>query len=150
MTFTADAEKIKRWREERHWSQEHVAELSGLGLRTVQRIEKGEGASPDSLKALAAAYNVDVMALSIDQQAEAAKIVQRKNALARGRMRLGFYIHLAGFAIGAAVFIAISLGEGSFVMAWPLIWWTVGVIAHAATVAIIEVVTRQADREAAM
>jgi len=38
MAFKADAAKIKRWREERQWSQEHLAELSGLGLRTVQRI----------------------------------------------------------------------------------------------------------------
>ena len=31
MSFKADAAKIKRWREERHWSQEHVADLAGIG-----------------------------------------------------------------------------------------------------------------------
>ena len=45
MAFKADAAKIKRWREERQWSQEHLADLAGIGLRTVQRIENGELAS---------------------------------------------------------------------------------------------------------
>ena len=54
MQFYADAAKIKRWREERHWSQEHLADLAGIGLRTIQRVEQGEKASGETLKALAA------------------------------------------------------------------------------------------------
>ena len=146
MALKADANKIKRWREERHWSQEHLAELAGIGLRTVQRIENGEPASRDSLMALAAAFNVDVMALTVDSQEEAASIVHRQNAKAREAIRLSLWIHLAGYIIGMAVFAAISLGEGWFVMKWPMLWWTVGLIAHAATVMIVEVTTRASDR----
>ncbi|MEO1323624.1 MAG: helix-turn-helix transcriptional regulator, partial [Pseudomonadota bacterium] len=71
MAFKADATKIKRWREERHWSQEHLAELAGVALRTIQRVENGEKASQETLLALAAAFNVDAMALSVDAAEEA-------------------------------------------------------------------------------
>ena len=144
MPFKADAKKIKRWREERHWSQEHLADLAGLGLRTIQRIENGEAASQDSLRALAAAYNVDVMALAVDPDAESAERELKKNAKAVAALRLSFGIHFAGFLIGVAVFSAISIGtpDGRFTMLWPLLWWTVGLISHAATVGIVEMVAR--------
>ena len=88
MAFKADAAKIKRWREERHWSQEHLAELAGIGLRTLQRIEKGEPASKDTLMALAAAFGVEVLALCIDPEAEAAEIVRKKDQKAVAGLRL--------------------------------------------------------------
>ena len=144
MSFKADAAKIKRWREERQWSQEHLADLAGIGLRTIQRIENGEPASPDSLKALAAAYNVDVTALSIDQEAETTRRVAQQNEKVRAGMRLAFGIHLASYVLGA--FIGISLGVGAFVMKWPLIWWTAGLVSHAAAVVIVELSTRHSDR----
>jgi len=142
MSFKADASKIKRWREERQWSQEHLAELAGLGLRTVQRIENGEKASRESLMALAAAFNVEVMALCIDPEEEAAAIIQAKNAKAVSGLRLSFWIHLASYVPGMAVFIGISFGMGYFAMKWPLIWWTIGLVAHGATVAMVEIVSR--------
>lgn len=142
MAFKADAEKIKRWREERHWSQEHLADLAGIGLRTVQRIENGEPASRETLMALAAAYNVDTMALCIDPDAEAAQIIQAKNTKVRAALRLSFWIHLASFLLGALVFAGISVGVGGFVMFWPLAWWTMGLAAHGVTVIIVHLVTR--------
>jgi transcriptional regulator with XRE-family HTH domain len=95
MQFNADATKIKRWREERHWSQEHLADLAGIGLRTVQRIEKGEPASRETMTALAAAFNVDVMALAVDPETEAEKIARRKDAKLIAGTRLGLFISLA-------------------------------------------------------
>ena len=35
---------IKKLRLARHWSQEQLSEMSGLSIRTIQRIEKGENA----------------------------------------------------------------------------------------------------------
>jgi len=37
MSLKTDTAKIKRWREERHWSQEHLADMAGVGLRTLQK-----------------------------------------------------------------------------------------------------------------
>lgn len=142
MQRITDAEKIKRWREERMWSQEHLADLAGIGLRTVQRIENGDNASQESVMALAAAFNVDVAALTMDPEAEAAKSARKTLDEKAATVRLSLWIHLASWVIGMAVFGAISIGEGAPVMLWPAIWWTVGLISHAATIAIVEVVTR--------
>ena len=142
MAFKTDAKKIKRWREERHWSQEHLAELAGVGIRTVQRIENGEPASKDTLMALAAAFNVDAMALCIDPEEEATARVRIKNEKMRSGILLSFLIHLVSYALGMVVFAAISVGMGAFVMKWVMIWWTVGLAGHGVTVALIFLVTR--------
>ena len=112
MSFKTDTAKIKRWREERHWSQEHLADLAGVGLRTIQRIENGEQASRESLKALASAYQVEVSALYIDPDAEVASQIREKNAKGIAAVQLSFWIHLASWVIGMAVFAAISIGSG--------------------------------------
>ncbi len=142
MAFKTDAAKIKRWREERHWSQEHLAELAGLGIRTIQRIENGEPASRESLTALAAAFNVDAIALCIDPETEAAEILDRKNAKAVAGLRLSFMIHLVSYVMGMVVFAAISIGMGYFVMKWAALWWTVGLAGHGVAVALAMIVAR--------
>ncbi len=141
MAFKADAAKLKRWREERHWSQEHLSDLAGIGLRTLQRIENGDQASGESLKALAAAYNVDVSVLAIDPEIEAAKIVEDKNNKGRTALRLSLWIHLASYVLGVVVFMAINVSSGAPVMNAPLMWWTTGLVSHAATVAIVHLAT---------
>ena len=150
MTYKADTAKIKRWREERHWSQEHLADMAGVGLRTLQRIENGQQASSDSLKALASAFQVDVTALYVDPEAEAASIIKAKNAKASDAIRMSFFIHLASWVLGMAVFAAISIGSGWWVMKWPTLWWTVGLISHAATVAIVETAIHYQNKQHAV
>jgi transcriptional regulator with XRE-family HTH domain len=49
---------IKGWRERRHWSQEQLAEIAKVNTRTIQRVERGEGASADTRRALAVAFEV--------------------------------------------------------------------------------------------
>lgn len=51
---------FKSWREKKFLSQERVAEMTGLSLRTVQRLEAGHRVSYATLRALAATYEVDV------------------------------------------------------------------------------------------
>lgn len=144
MQISPDGAKIRRWREERCWSQEHLADAAGIGLRTVQRIENGDKASRESVMALAAAFNVDVIALTVDAKSEAEKLVREEKAKGAAALRLSLWIHLASYVLGVIVFTGISLGIGgeSFVMKWPLIWWTVAVAAHGATVVIVELVFR--------
>jgi len=93
-----DTEKLKRWREERFWSQEHLAELSGIALRTVQRIESGGTASRESITALAAAYNVDAAALTYSAADKEAAEAQQKLNKGRSGLRLSFLISLASWA----------------------------------------------------
>lgn len=55
---------LKELRISRHLSQEQLAQMSGLNVRTIQRIESGNNASLESLKCLAAALEVDVSTLN--------------------------------------------------------------------------------------
>ena len=55
---------LKELRISRHFSQDQLAQMSGLNVRTIQRIESGQNASIESLKCLAAALDVDVTTLN--------------------------------------------------------------------------------------
>jgi len=50
---------IRQHRLNKGWSQLQLAELSGLSLRTVQRIEKGQKPTIESLKSIAAVFELD-------------------------------------------------------------------------------------------
>jgi len=55
---------LKELRISRHLSQEQLALMSGLNVRTIQRIESGKNASLESLKCLASALEVDISTLN--------------------------------------------------------------------------------------
>lgn len=54
------AKTIKRLRTERAWSQEQLAEIADVSLRTIQRVEADGSASRETRMALAAAFDIDV------------------------------------------------------------------------------------------
>ena len=58
MDMQIDSDKVKSERTIRAWSQEHLAEVTGLGLRTIQRIESSGAASYESVRALAAVFEI--------------------------------------------------------------------------------------------
>lgn len=64
MDMQLNKETLKSAREKRAWSQSHLAEVAGLSMRTVQRIERTGSASLESAKALAAAFDTCVEQLS--------------------------------------------------------------------------------------
>jgi transcriptional regulator with XRE-family HTH domain len=51
---------FKSIRDQRHLSQEKIADMSGLSLRTIQRLEAGHRVSYASLRALAVPLAMDV------------------------------------------------------------------------------------------
>ncbi|HCT39613.1 MAG TPA: XRE family transcriptional regulator [Moraxellaceae bacterium] len=50
---------VKSLREIRQWSQETLAELGRITVRTVQRVEKGESSSAETRRALAGAFELE-------------------------------------------------------------------------------------------
>lgn len=64
MPETIMGSHIRFLRLERAWSQEQLAEISGLSVRTIQRIEQGKAASLETLKALAASFQVPLSRFS--------------------------------------------------------------------------------------
>ena len=69
MDMRVDSSYIKAQRARRAWSQEHLAEVTGLGLRTIQRIEKTGAASYESARSLAAVFEIDVAELRVAEPA---------------------------------------------------------------------------------
>jgi len=47
-------------RHNKGWTQEHLAQLSGISVRTIQRLENGAPAGAETLQSLAAAFECDV------------------------------------------------------------------------------------------
>ena len=92
---------VQKLRLQRGWSQEDLAALSTLSVRTIQRIERGHTASMESLKALASVFEVDFLFLKEpDMNQPSAPGVDRDEALALAHVRRikGFYHHVMQFA----------------------------------------------------
>ncbi len=58
---------VQTLRLQKGWTQEQLALVSGVGVRTIQRIERGHTASDETLKSLAAAFDLDFQALKEPQ-----------------------------------------------------------------------------------
>lgn len=58
-----NSNRLRELRAARQWSQEQLASLSGLNLRTIQRLESGARISTESLRALAAVFEVPASSL---------------------------------------------------------------------------------------
>ncbi len=54
---------IRRLRVEKGWTQEQLSRFSGLHVRTIQRMERGQPAALESIKALAAVFEMEVSVL---------------------------------------------------------------------------------------
>ena len=65
MEMKIDSEIVKDLRNQKSWSQEHLASVSGLSLRTIQRIENNGACSLESKKALASVFGVENAVLEV-------------------------------------------------------------------------------------
>ena len=126
---------IQKLRVQRGWSQEQLAELTGLSVRTIQRIERGQNASVESLKAMASVFEVDFSTLREPQMDIAATSHVRADealALAQVRKIKGFYIHLAQYGIVIAFLVVVNLivSPRYFWAIWPALGWGIGIALH--------------------
>lgn len=67
MEMQVNIELIKRERAKRAWSKTQLADVSGLSLRTIQRIEKTGAASLESVMSIASVLELDVSDLQKKQ-----------------------------------------------------------------------------------
>ncbi len=119
---TSNLRDIKKMRLERHWSQEQLADMSGLSIRTIQRIENGENASLESLKALASVFEINIS--DIDKKEELAQIRKEEKYVQTVK---GFYKLLALAILNLAFFLFIAISEsdseGWWLFLYMLIAW---------------------------
>lgn len=52
MEMQLNIQKLKQLRESKAWSQSQLADVAGISLRTVQRIEKSGIALPESVMSI--------------------------------------------------------------------------------------------------
>ena len=129
---------IQKLRLQRGWSQQQLADLSGLSVRTIQRIEQGQVASTESLKSLAAVFEIDFSTLQEpDMNTAAAPTTAGFNAdealaFAQVRKLKGFYFHLAQYVIVVTLLLGINLWTRPQYLwvGWVAMGWGIGLLFH--------------------
>ena len=119
---TINLRDIKKMRLERHWSQEQLAEMSGLSIRTIQRIENGENAGLESLKSLAAVFETNIE--DSNKKEEVDQIRKEETYIQKLK---GFYKLLGLALINLILFFFIAANdsdsEGWWLFIYMLITW---------------------------
>ena len=125
---------VRKLRIEKGWSQETLAEVSGLSVRTIQRIERGGNASLESLSALAAVFEVDIATLTTETSMYKQKELseEEREAVEYVRDIKAFYSHLVVYVIAITAMAASNLymGADNLWFIWPMLGWGLGVASH--------------------
>ncbi len=133
---------VQKLRLQHGWSQQQLAEASGLSVRTVQRIEAGFPASTESLKSLAAVFEVDFSSLNpepdMNPNVTASSLSEKQEQEAFqyvGHLRR-FYLHLARYALVSLVLLAVNLlfPPHYLWVFWAMGGWGLGILFHASRV----------------
>lgn len=133
---------VRKLRLQRGWSQEQLATMSGLSVRTVQRIERGQTPGLESLKALASVFEVELSQLqgnsdmndTTQPQDNTTLGVTReeKEAMEYVQNLKGFYGHLLSYVVViTALFIINLMSDPDYIWAkWPMLGWGIGLALH--------------------
>ena len=129
---------VRKLRLKRAWSQEQLAQFSGLSIRTIQRIERGQKAGLESLKSLAAVFEVELdellkekdMSNSDTYNDEETRIIEHVQDIK------GFYSHLINYAVVVLGLFLLNflVSPGYYWAWWAALGWGIGVISHGMSV----------------
>ena len=126
---------VKKLRLQHGWSQDQLSQFSGLSLRTIQRIEKGQKAGLESLKSLAAVFDVQITQLQEEfTMEEDSKISNdEKSAIRKVQKLKHFYSQLIIYLLVIGLLFAINFfTNSSYIWAiWPAMGWGIGIIIKA-------------------
>ena len=134
---------VRKLRIERGLSQEQLASMAGVSVRTLQQIERGANASPETLKCLAAVLETDFSALRNGQDMTSATDTalpdlseNEQKAMEYVRDIRGFYIHAIQYVVVIAGLAAVNLYSSPQYLwfLWAAFGWGVGVAVHGLSV----------------
>ena len=130
--------KVRKLRLQHGWSQEQLAEFSGLSVRTIQRVERGQNAGMESLKSLAAVFEIQVSELQQESNMTNETLVHQNEAKALEYVRdlKGFYTHLGSYITTVILLFVINyiVTPGYIWAWWAAMGWGIGVISHGLSV----------------
>ncbi|WP_299870383.1 2TM domain-containing protein [uncultured Hoeflea sp.] len=125
---------VRKLRIERGWSQETLAEISDLSVRTIQRVERGGNASLETLCALASVFEVGITSIAKETSMykENDLSVDERKAVEYVRDMKGFYSHLVLYLICVAAMAVANfyLQPNNLWFIWPTLGWGMGVVSH--------------------
>ncbi|MFL0796142.1 MAG: 2TM domain-containing protein [Cellvibrionaceae bacterium] len=125
---------VRKLRLKKGWSQEQLAQLSGLNIRTIQRIERGNQASLESLKSLAAVFEVDIHELTAEAKMGTSDEIsmEEQRVIEHVRDLKAFYQHVISYlcTIGFLFILNLITSPDNFWVIWAAMGWGIGVVAH--------------------
>lgn len=131
---------VRKLRLQRGWSQEQLAELSGLSVRTVQRLESGNSAGLETYKSLASVFDINFTELQAQQEKvmnyEVNVSEEERRAIQHVKQLKEFYNHAVSFVVvitGLTLLNWLS-GVDYWWVLWVILGWGIGLAAHAAEV----------------
>ena len=95
------SETVKALRLQNSWTQQHLAEICDVSVRTIQRVEKDGVASMETTLALASVFNVSKTALLMDGTAETGGASRPATSWVHGIVGLALF--LLGLGAGVAI-----------------------------------------------
>ena len=123
---------VRKLRLQRHWSQDQLAQLSGLSIRTIQRIERGQTPGLESLKSLAAVFDVPVETPPEEQDMTPEQPIDpvEQRTIEYVRDIKGFYSHAIKYVLVITMLFIINLttAPGYIWAWWPMLGWGIGVL----------------------
>ncbi|WP_305418977.1 2TM domain-containing protein [Photobacterium leiognathi] len=126
---------IRKLRLQRGWSQEQLSQLSGLSIRTIQRIEQGQKAGLESLKSLAAVFEIQVSDLQMEppMNKEITITEDEKQAIEYVKSIKEFYSHLVTYLLVITGLFVINYftSPDYWWAVWPALGWGIGIVSHA-------------------
>ncbi|AWB56651.1 MULTISPECIES: 2TM domain-containing protein [unclassified Colwellia] len=129
---------VRKLRLKRAWSQEQLAQFSGLNIRTIQRIERGQKAGLESLKSLAAVFEIELEDLLKEKKMEnSEKYSEEENRVIEHVKDIkGFYSHLINYGmVILGLFIVNFITSPDYYWAWwAAFGWGIGVVSHGISV----------------
>lgn len=124
---------VRKLRLKKGWSQDHLSQLSGLSVRTIQRIERGQSPSLESQQALAAVFEIDISELQQEHTMGTNTLDDKQQeAIHYVRDLKGFYSHLIKYIVVILMLFVINFATNpNYIWAfWPMLGWGVGVLFH--------------------
>lgn len=126
---------VKKLRLSKGWSQEDLANFSGLSVKSIQRAEQGKKVGIETLKSLASVFEIDFNQLAEQQNMrfEDKLNQEEKELLEEIRTKKDFYLHLINFCIVMTAIFAINyIFMSAYIWAWwVLLGWGIGLSTHA-------------------
>ena len=128
---------IRELRLEKGWSQEQLAEMAGVSSRTIQRIENGCEVSIETIKCLAAVFEIDFNDLRQEKNmSEDVLSYAERDAMRFVRSMRLFFTHLIVYVCVMAFLLTLNLvtGPNYIWVVWPAIGWGMLLGIHALSV----------------